>query len=55
MRLLNACTLQLEEFFSNPRGIPDYAILSHTWGAEEVTLEDVRNGSAQNKLRFQKI
>jgi hypothetical protein len=55
MRLLNARTLQLEEFFSNPRGIPDYAILSHTWGADEVTLEDVRHGSAQNKLRFQKI
>jgi hypothetical protein len=46
MRLLNARTLQLEEFFNNPRGIPDYAILSHTWGAEEVTLEDMRNGSA---------
>lgn len=55
MRLLNARTLQLEEFFNDPRGIPDYAILSHTWGAEEVTLKDMRNGSAQNKLHFQKI
>ncbi len=55
MRLLNARTLQLEEFFNNPRGIPDYAILSHTWGVEEVTLEAMRNGSAQNKLQFQKI
>lgn len=54
MRLLNARTLQLEEF-NTPRGIPDYAILSHTWGANEVNFEDMQNGGAQNKVGFRKI
>ncbi|KAM0715688.1 hypothetical protein Q7P37_009187 [Cladosporium fusiforme] len=35
MRLLNTETLELEEFF-NP---PEYAILSHRWGPDEVTYE----------------
>lgn len=38
MRLLNTQTLQLEEFFSS---IPPYAILSHCWGIDEVTFEEV--------------
>jgi hypothetical protein len=47
MRLLNTRTLELEYF---PKGEkPPYAILSHTWGTEEVLFEDVRHGSA--KLR----
>jgi hypothetical protein len=36
MRLINCKSLELEEFFGNH--IPDYAILSHTWGGEEVTF-----------------
>ncbi|KAL2174185.1 heterokaryon incompatibility protein-domain-containing protein [Thermothelomyces heterothallicus CBS 202.75] len=39
MRLLNATTFEVEEFHGSE--IPQYAILSHTWGAEEVTLQEV--------------
>ncbi|CAN9217397.1 unnamed protein product [Alternaria alternata] len=38
MRLINCSTLQLEEFFGH--NIPRYAILSHTWGDEEVSFAD---------------
>jgi Heterokaryon incompatibility protein (HET) len=38
MRLLNARTKKLEEFFD--KNIPKYAILSHTWGDDEVTFRD---------------
>ncbi|OIW26000.1 HET-domain-containing protein, partial [Coniochaeta ligniaria NRRL 30616] len=34
MRLINTTTLDLEEF---PGLVPRYAVLSHTWGSEEVT------------------
>ncbi|KAK4449018.1 HET domain-containing protein [Podospora aff. communis PSN243] len=37
MRLINTTTLEMVEKFSD---IPPYAILSHTWGSEEVTLKD---------------
>jgi hypothetical protein len=37
--------------------VPPYAILSHTWGtdAEEVTFEDLVNGSGEDKLGYRKI
>lgn len=37
--------------------IPPYAILSHTWGndTEEVTFEDVVEGSGRDKAGFKKI
>jgi hypothetical protein len=37
--------------------IPPYAILSHTWGAdnEEVTYQDMVNGVGKNKIGYQKI
>jgi hypothetical protein len=37
--------------------IPDYAILSHTWGAdtEEVTLQDLMNGTGGDKSGYKKI
>ncbi|KAI0143438.1 HET-domain-containing protein [Xylariaceae sp. FL1272] len=37
MRLINVKTLELKEFHDDP---PPYAILSHTWEKEEVTLQD---------------
>ncbi|KAJ0125244.1 hypothetical protein J7T55_006589 [Diaporthe amygdali] len=41
MRLLNVQTLAFEEFIGEVgNGIPPYAILSHTWGPEEVTFKD---------------
>ncbi|KAH8902532.1 HET-domain-containing protein, partial [Coniochaeta sp. PMI_546] len=42
MRLLNVKTRKLEEFFDE--FIPRYAILSHTWGADEVLYSHVQEG-----------
>jgi hypothetical protein len=41
MRLLNVKTRKSEEFFDN---IPPYAILSHRWGDDEVTFQDIKSG-----------
>ncbi len=38
MRLINTRTLELHEFFDHC--VPSYAIVSHTWGDEEITLQD---------------
>ncbi|OHF03700.1 HET domain-containing protein [Colletotrichum orchidophilum] len=38
MRLINTSTLQLEDFFDSD--LPKYAILSHTWGTDEVTFQE---------------
>jgi len=37
--------------------IPEYAILSHTWGAdtEEVTFQDLMNGAGRDKSGYKKI
>ncbi|KAM7195031.1 Heterokaryon incompatibility protein (HET) domain containing protein [Rhypophila sp. PSN 637] len=35
--------------------IPPYAILSHTWGEEEVLFEDLADGTAKNKSGYAKI
>ena len=40
MRLINVETLELQ-FFSDDFEAPPYVILSHCWGEEEVTLQDV--------------
>ncbi|EEY16513.1 HET domain-containing protein [Verticillium alfalfae VaMs.102] len=53
MRLLNVKTRKLEEFFDE--SIPDYAILSHTWGVEEVTLQDLENPDHVLKKGYTKI
>ncbi|GKT47601.1 vegetative incompatibility protein HET-E-1 [Colletotrichum spaethianum] len=54
MRLINAKTLQLQEFFADR---PNYAILSHTWGVEEVTYQDMQADRAliQHKTGWKKI
>jgi hypothetical protein len=39
MRLLNVETLRLESF--NDDELPSYAIISHTWGKDEVTFGDL--------------
>ncbi|KAI1269574.1 heterokaryon incompatibility protein-domain-containing protein [Xylariaceae sp. FL1019] len=39
MRLLNTRTLELEQFVGEDK--PCYAILSHTWGPDEVLFEDI--------------
>jgi len=54
MRLLNAITLQLEEFPDN--AIPKYAILSHTWGRDEVLFQDIHQPElAAKKAGYRKI
>src|SRR5277367_1193286 len=43
----------LTEFWGD--NIPRYAILSHTWGAEEVTFEDLMDQTGKSKGGFNKI
>ncbi|KAF9889966.1 hypothetical protein FE257_006840 [Aspergillus nanangensis] len=47
MRLLNTVTLKLEDI--TPNNIPPYAILSHTWGENEVIFEDFQRRTAESK------
>ncbi|KAF5341378.1 hypothetical protein D9758_012261 [Tetrapyrgos nigripes] len=49
MRLIDTSTLQLTEFFDN--AIPPYAILSHTWGNEEVLFQHLQNPTEVTKQR----
>ena len=37
------------------REVPKYAILSHTWGAEEITIDDMRNGRRIDSGGYRKI
>jgi hypothetical protein len=58
MRLLRRCNggdFSLSRF--SDKYIPSYAILSHTWGAdnEEVTFEDLISGAGRNKSGYKKI
>ncbi len=53
MRLLNIETLKLETFYGFD--IPEYAILSHTWGPEEVTFQDLTTDILQEKEGWGKI
>jgi hypothetical protein len=56
MHLLNVDTLQLETFYDSE--IPKYAILSHTWGKDEVTFADIQNPTFLNSTSlagFEKI
>jgi hypothetical protein len=52
MRLLNSSTYQLHEFNEPEK---PYAIFSHTWGSDEVSLQDYQESIAQTKKGFQKI
>jgi hypothetical protein len=45
MRLLNVHTLKLETFYEPD--VPTYAALSHTWGKDEVTFQDLEAGLTQ--------
>lgn len=56
MRLLNVRTLNFEEFIGEVGdGIPSYAILSHTWGTEEVSYSDHINKNSSSKKGYDKI
>lgn len=53
MRLINTQTFQLKDFGINPE---PYAILSHTWGEDEVTFQDMADlDAARRKKGFSKI
>ncbi|KAI1748216.1 heterokaryon incompatibility protein-domain-containing protein [Xylaria castorea] len=54
MRLINVHTLELEEFWG---GVPPaYAILSHTWGDEEVSFQEWKDrASVSHKAGYRKI
>ena len=52
MRLLaynNDGEFSLTEFFGDD--IPEYAILSHTWGADEVTFKELIDGEGKGKSK----
>lgn len=51
-KLIQEGTFEFENFFEE---IPQYAILSHTWEAEEVTFQDTSSPNAQGKIGFAKI
>lgn len=51
MRLLCSSTLKFKEFL-NP---PPYAILSHRWGTDEVTFEDLASGKELSGQGYEKI
>ena len=53
MRLLNTDTIKLEDF-PDEKAVP-YAILSHTWGAEEVTFQDLSEPKSKNMAGYAKI
>lgn len=53
MRLLNVGTYKLEQFMGDD--VPPYTILSHTWGKEEVTYQDLASGKYQHLEGYQKL
>jgi hypothetical protein len=59
MRLLNTQNFQLHVFLD--KAVPQYAILSHTWGSEEIHYGDfvqfhrTANSSLRHKAGFRKI
>lgn len=52
MRLLDTTTIAVEEFQGD---LPEYAILSHTWETEEVTLPDLTSDKKRSKAGWAKI
>ncbi|KAI0424157.1 HET-domain-containing protein [Xylaria sp. FL1042] len=53
MRLLHVGSLNIRDFTG--RAVPPYAILSHTWGEEEVSFKDMTKGRALGMKGYDKI
>lgn len=53
MRLLNIYSLKLEEF--TDKDVPEYCILSHRWGKDEVSYKEFRKGSKKDGTGYRKI
>ena len=54
MRLINASTLKIEQFL-NEATTPAFAIMSHTWGTDEVTLEQMEDPDVSRRKGYLKI
>ena len=54
MRLLHSKTRVLQEFVGD-ENVPPYAILSHTWGEDEVAYQDMTNLGGAQKAGYSKI
>jgi len=52
MWLLDTATLKLRYFITT---IPDYVILSHTWGEDEVSFDDIAQPYAKDMAGYSKI
>jgi hypothetical protein len=50
MRLINTSTYVIEKF-DDPSNAPSYAILSHTWGDDELELKDLRGPDAVQRAQ----
>jgi hypothetical protein len=53
MRLLHTTKHTLHEFYGDD--VPFYAILSHRWETDEVTIEDLRLGTLKLRKGYGKI
>jgi hypothetical protein len=53
MRLINTETMMTEWFVGH--NLPEYAIVSHTWGEEEVSFQDWNSGEMKTKKGYAKI
>ncbi|KIM97563.1 hypothetical protein OIDMADRAFT_204405, partial [Oidiodendron maius Zn] len=53
MRLVNTTSFRIEEFFGND--IPRYAILSHTWGRQEVSYHEWAIEELKSRDGYRKI
>jgi hypothetical protein len=54
MKLLHSKTPLPEEFMDESK-TPSYAIISHTWGEDEITLEDIISNSIASYLACWKL
>ena len=48
MRLINTTTMRLEEFLDS--NAPEYVILSHTWGQNEISFQQFQVGLSNDKI-----
>jgi hypothetical protein len=53
MRLLNVNSLTFKEFFDHD--IPEYGILSHRWGEEEIAYKDFLKGKKKDHAGYKKV
>lgn len=53
MRLINTESLEMAEF--SEKNLPKYAILSHRWGDDEVSLHEYEAGTKTSSQGYDKI